>query len=95
MDVLKSLANFTRTFCTRNSKTSINDDEDTLETFTTTRLIPLDKNPGIRPTGVREIRQIAIFVKMDIAKKDVQEAAGSSQVCVDQDAGAEATIDTM
>ena len=32
---------------------------------------------------------------MDITKKDVQQAAGSLQVCVDQDEGAEATIHVM
>ena len=89
MDLLKLLANFTRRFCTRNSNTTVNDDGDTLEAFFANRLIPLNKNPIIRPVDVREvIRRVVGKVMMDIAEKDIQEAAGSLQVCVGQDAGA-------
>ena len=96
MDLRKSFANFTRTLRTRNLNTSINDVGDTLEAFIANRLIPLNKNPGIRSIGVGEvIRQIAGKVIMDTAKKDVQQAAGSLQVCAGQDAGAEASIHAM
>ena len=89
MDLLKWFANFTRRFCTRNSNTTVNDDGDTLEAFFANRLIPLNKNPRIRPVDVREvIRRVVGKVMMGIAKKDIQEAAGSLQVCVGQDAGA-------
>ena len=96
LDLRKSFPNFTRTLCTRNLNTSVNDMGDTLEAFIANRLIPLNKNPGIRPIGVGEvIRPIAGKVIMDIAKKDVQQAAGSLQVCAGQDAGAEAAIHAM
>ena len=55
----KSFANFTRTLCTRNLNTSISDVGYTLEAFIANRLIPLNKNPGIRPVGVGEV----IFVE--------------------------------
>ena len=72
LDLRKSFANFTRTLCTRNLNTSINDAGDTLESFIANRLIPLNKNFEIRPIGVGEvIRRIAGKVIMDIVKKDV------------------------
>ena len=96
LDLRKSFANFTRRFCTRNLNTSINDVGDTFEAFIANRLISLNKNPGIRPIGVGEvICRIAEKVIMDDAKKDVQQAAGSSQVCAGQDAGAEVAIHAM
>ena len=53
--------------------TSINDVGDTLEAFIANRLIPLKKNPGIRPIGVGEvIRGIAGKLIMNIARKDAQ-----------------------
>ena len=93
LNLRKSFANFTRTLCSRNLNTSINDFGDTLEAFITNHFIPLNKNPGIRPIGVGEVvRRIAGKVVMDIAKKDVQQAAGSLQVCAGQNAGVESAI---
>ena len=91
----ESFVNFTRTLSNRNLNTSINDVGDALEAFIANRLIPLNKNPGIRPIGVGEVIRlfgsgVAEKVIMDLAKKDVQQAVGSLQVCLGQDAGAEA-----
>ena len=73
LDLRKSFANFTRILCTRNLYTSVNEVGDGLEVFVENRLIPLNKNPGIRPIGVGEvIRLIAAKVIMDIAKMRVQ-----------------------
>ena len=67
------------------------DDEQSLEAFTACRLIPLNKNPGLRPIGVGEtLRRIAEKVVMSIVKKDVITSTGSLQVCAGQEAGAEA-----
>ena len=94
-DLRESFVNFTRTLSNRNLNTSINDVGDTLEAFIANRLIPLNKNPGIRPIGVGEVIRlfgsgVAEKVIMDLAKKDVQQAVGSLQICLGQDAGAEA-----
>ena len=94
-DLRESFVNFTRTLSNRNLNTSINDVGDTLEAFIANRLIPLNKNPGIRPIGVGEVIRlfgsgVAEKVIMDLAKKDVQQAVGSLQVCLGQDVGAEA-----
>ena len=54
------------------------------------RLIPLNKNPGVRAIGAGDVlRQIAGKVIMYIAKKRFK---GSLQVCPSQEAGSEATI---
>ena len=67
-----------------------------MEAFIANRLIPLNENPEIRLIGVRVvIRQIAGKVIMDIAKKDVQQAAGSLQVYAGQDPCADAAIHAM
>ena len=84
-DLRESFVNFTRTLSNRNLNTSINDVGDTLEAFIANRLIPLNKNPGIRPIGVGEVIRlfgsgVAEKVIMDLAKKDVQQAVGSLQV---------------
>ena len=94
-DLRESFVNFTRTLSNRNLNTSINDVGDALEAFIANRLIPLNKNPGIRPIGVGEVIRlfgsgVAEKVIMDLAKKDVQQAVGSLRVCLGQDAGAEA-----
>ena len=49
-----------------------------LEAFTANRLIPLDKNPGLRPIGTGEVlRRIADKVVMMLCKNDVRKGAGS------------------
>ena len=50
---------------------SNSDTENSLETFTVSRLVPLNKNPGVRPIDVGEVlRRIAGKVVMYIAKKE-------------------------
>ena len=67
-----------------------------LEAFLACRLLPLDKNPGLRPIGVGEVlRRIAGKVVMKIVKTDVQDAAGSLQVCAGQPGGCESAIHAM
>ena len=46
------------------------------------RLIPLDKNPGVRPTGVGEVlRRIIGKTISAMFKEEIKEAAGPLQVC--------------
>ena len=67
-----------------------------LESFLACRLIPLDKNPGLRPIGVGEVlRRIAGKVVMSVVKGDVQKSVGSLQVCAGQAGGCEAAIHAM
>ena len=59
-------------------------------------IIPLNKQPGLRPIGVGEVfRQIAGKSVMILLKKDVLQAAASLQLCGGQVAGSEAVIHAM
>ena len=50
----------------------------TLEAILVNRLIPLDKNPGLRPIGVGEVlRRIAGKVIVSHLKEDVMHSVGS------------------
>ena len=56
-------------------------------------LVPLDKNPGLRPIGIGEtlLRIISKSV-ITVLKKDFMHAAGVAQVCAGHPAGCEAAI---
>ena len=57
------------------------------------RLIVLDKCPGVRPIGVGEVTQRIIAKSiLTVVRDDVQEAAGSVQLCAGQISGVEAAI---
>ena len=59
-----------------------------LQKFIAGRLVPLDKDPGLRPIGVGEVlRRIAGKVVMSIVKDDVTKACGNLQLRGGQDAG--------
>ena len=67
-----------------------------LEGYTSYRLTPLDKNPGIRPVGVGEVlRRIVGKTIAGFLKEEIKEAAGSLQVCAGHSAGSEAAIHAM
>ena len=60
------------------------------------RLIPLNKNPGVRPVGVGEvIRRITGKCIGWVMKKDIQGAAGPLQMATGLQSGAEAAIHSM
>jgi hypothetical protein len=53
----------------------------------------LDKNPGVRPIGFGETsRHIIAKAVLSVTKSDVQDAAGSIQLCAGQIAGAESAV---
>ena len=71
-------------------------DPNTLEAYVACRLIPLDKNPGVRPIGVGEIMRRVVGKCIGwVLKKDIQESAGPLQVATGLDSGAEAAIHAM
>ena len=89
-DLCSALAAVTRRICT----TYV--DPSCLMAYTSCRLIPLDKCPGVRPIGVGEVvRRIIGKAIMRIVKHDLQEAVGSIQLCAGQDAGCEVAIHAM
>ena len=94
-DLRKAFAEVIKKLCI--DEVSVNADATTsIDSFIASRLIPLDKNPGLRPIGVGEVlRRIAGKVVMKIAKNDVLKATGSLQVCAGHKSGAEAAIHAM
>ena len=52
-------------------------DPDVLQPLLNCRLIALDKNPGVRPTGIGETsRQIIAKAVLQVVRQDVMDAAG-------------------
>ena len=55
-----------------------------MESLVACRLIPLNRNPGLRPIGVGKVlKRISGKVVMMISKQDVMKATGSLQVCAE------------
>ena len=67
-----------------------------LSAFSACRLIASDKCPGVRPIGVGEVvRRIVGKVVLNIIGDEIQEVAGTSQVCAGQQAGCEPAVYAM
>ena len=67
-----------------------------LEGYTSCRLIPLAKNPGIRPIGIGEVlRRIIGKTIVGFFKEETKEAAGPLRVRAGHNADAEAAIHAM
>ena len=64
--------------------------------FTACQLIALDKCSGIRPIGVGEVaRQIVGKAVLSVMGVEIQQAAGSLQLCAGQPSGYEAAIHAL
>ena len=95
-DIRRTFANVIKEICTEKVPVDTSKDETPLEAFLARRLIPLDKNPGLRPIGEGDVlRRIARKVVMKVAKEDIKKAAGCLQLCTGQEAGCEAAIHAM
>ncbi|CAM1312562.1 Uncharacterised protein r2_g2302 [Pycnogonum litorale] len=71
-------------------------DPATIDALTACRLIPLSKNPGVRPIGIGEVlRRIIGKAILRITVKCIKEAAGPLQLCAGHEAGCEADIHAM
>ena len=71
-------------------------DPNSIDAFVACRLIPLNKNPGVRPIGIGEVLK-RIFGKAIgwVLKSDIQEAATPLQAATGLKGGAEAAIHAM
>ena len=85
-DLRKSIAEMAKRLCQERSANY-------LAAFLACRLIPLDKQPGVRPIGIGEVlRRVIGKIVMKLLRKDILKATGSLQLCAGQDAGSEAAI---
>lgn len=66
---------------------------ETLHPYNACRLIPLDKNPGVRPIGIGEVlrRLIGRCITRNISS-ELQRIGGNTQLCLGQKAGIEHAI---
>ena len=91
LDLAESLSRMAKILCIEQIK-----DHDSLDPLMACRLIPLNKNPGLRPIGIGEcIRRIIGKAVTNILKVDIQEQAGSLQLCSGVKSGIEANIHAM
>lgn len=89
-DLCASIAAFARRICTSFV------DPIGLQAFVSCRLVPLNKNPGVRPIGVCEVvRRLVGKAVMSVVGTDVVQAAGPLQLCAGQIAGCEAAVHAM
>jgi hypothetical protein len=67
-----------------------------LESYASCRLIPLGKNPRIRPIGVDEVlRRIIGKTINSFLMEEIKQAVGPLQVCAGYSTGIEAAIHAM
>ena len=89
-DLCNALAAVARRLCA----TDVNPDG--LTAFVACRLIPLDKNPGVRPIGIGDVaRRIIAKTILKVVGDDIQSAAGPLQTCAGHEAGCEAAVHAM
>ena len=89
-DLCEALASTARRLCVENVH------PDGVSAFVSSRLIALDKNPGVRPIGIGETsRRIIGKAILTTISEDIQDAAGPLQLCAGQDAGCEAAVHAM
>ena len=69
---------------------------DLMETYNACRLIPLDKNPGVRPIGIGEVMRMIIGRTITKCLKNELMSIGSNyQLCLGQKCGIEYAIHTL
>ena len=67
-----------------------------LEAYLSCRLMPLDKNPGVRPIGIGEVlRRIIGKAIIFTIKPHIIDSAREQQLCAVQPAGCEAAVHAM
>ena len=90
-DLSDAIARMARLLCTEDVN-----DPDSISAAMACRLIPLDKNPGLRPIGIGEIlRRLIGKAITRVFRSDIDTAAGSLQLCAGQKGGCEAAIHSM
>ena len=90
-DLCDAIAKVTKTLCTENRT-----EQGGMSALMACRLIPLNKDPGLRPIGIGEVlRRIIGKIVVYILRAELQEDAGELQMCVGQAGGCEAGVHAM
>ena len=88
VDLRKSIANLARQLCSQEIK-----DPESIAPLMACRLIPLNKDPGVRPIGIGEVlRRIIGKAVVSILKDDILTTSGNLQLCSGQKSGCEIAI---
>ena len=67
-----------------------------ITTFTSIRLIAIDKQPGVRPIAIGKVpRRIISKAILSVVRSAVLEVAGYVQLCAGQEAGCETAVHAM
>ena len=83
-DLCDAIASMTKRLCTDRSC----HEDNSLDALFACRLIPLNKNPGLRPIGIGEIiRRIIGKSVMYILKPNIPDSSGYLQLCAGQNSG--------
>ena len=89
-DLCTAIASIARKLCSQYV------DPESISAFVACRLIALDKQPGVCPIGIGEtIRCIVNKAITEALRDNIEEAAGSLQLCAGQLSGCEAAVDAM
>ena len=85
-----AIARMCRRMCTEHV------DPESIQGLLSCRLIPLDKNPGVRPIGIGEVlRRIMGSAVTTFLKSDIINAVGPLQLSAGQNGGCEAAVHAM
>ena len=87
LDLCQSLAHVAKRLCTEFVDPSI------IAPLLSSRLIALNKNPGVRPIGISNTdRRIITKAILSIVRQDILDATGSLQLCAGQTSGTESAV---
>ena len=71
-------------------------DPEPLKPLVACRLVVLDKCPGVRPVGIREVpHRIISKAILAVIRSDIREVVGSLQLCIGQRLGCEVSIHAL
>ena len=89
-DLCRAMADLAKRLCAEDVS------QESVQPYTACRLVPLDKNPGVRPIGICEvIRRIIGKAVLGVIGDDIRQATGCAQLCAGQPGGIEAAIHAM
>ena len=93
-----ALAKFARKISTVETEVAVKNARSytNLEAYTACWLIPLHKNPGVRPISVGEVlRKIIGKAILSVIKPHIMSSAGKLQLCAGQEGGCEGAVHAM